>query len=589
LQYIHVFRCLDPFPIGSGTQSSNMTTLAYIPNAPNNTIQSVNISVTAGQVIGVLGIVTGVSNSYGPTGVFNSDIGGNSVTLNRLGYQGSIESGPAPSYWGEANGSGGQIGRIELYYSTGPPCNQPTLPVISAPTGTICAGDPVTLSISSGTLNDATNWQWYTGSCGGTSVGSGTSINVSPMSTTTYYARGMGGCVSSGSCASAAVTIATSVTASVSINAPLGTNICSGEMAGFNVAAITNGGSSPAFQWKVNGQNIAGANGMNFFNNNFNHNDQVSCMLTSSSSCASPNQVTSNVLTLSVAESEVPQVLVVATPGSYLCPGKELTLTAYPTHGGTSPTYVWKKNGTTVSGASTSTLVETAPVSGDYFDCIMTSNLACVNPFTVSSNKVTVSLFPAPTIPTVWISGHTLYSSISTGNFWYRDNVVIPGASGNSHQPAANGWYKAGALNSNGCLGFSDSIFVDMATIGLQYLFSANGRLSVFPSPFRRNFSIAFGPGWMDLLSETEILVQDQFALCSLGGLFCYSPAWLDDGDHTGSEIMNREISKFHFNSKSRHSGQAIEIRIMYPNFILITKRLRIKGPVDSRLSLSSR
>jgi hypothetical protein len=37
-------------------------------------------------------------------------------------------------------------------------------------------------------------WQWFTGSCQGTQVGTGTSINVSPVSTTTYYAGAYAPC-----------------------------------------------------------------------------------------------------------------------------------------------------------------------------------------------------------------------------------------------------------------------------------------------------------------------------------------------------------------------------------------------------------
>ncbi|AEV33754.1 HYR domain-containing protein [Owenweeksia hongkongensis DSM 17368] len=80
-------------------------------------------------------------------------------------------------------------------------CNEPDIPTIS--TSGVC--NPQTLSITSGNLNDATNWHWYTGSCGGTSVGTGNSIIVSPNSSTIYYVRGEGGCVTLGACASVTV------------------------------------------------------------------------------------------------------------------------------------------------------------------------------------------------------------------------------------------------------------------------------------------------------------------------------------------------------------------------------------------------
>ncbi len=78
-----------------------------------------------------------------------------------------------------------------------PVVNFPTTPVVSATPVIECSTGSVTLSITSGTLNDATAWQWYSGTCGGTSVGSGSSLSVSTSSTTTYFARGENTCPSS--------------------------------------------------------------------------------------------------------------------------------------------------------------------------------------------------------------------------------------------------------------------------------------------------------------------------------------------------------------------------------------------------------
>ncbi|MFT3793878.1 MopE-related protein [Flavobacterium sp.] len=88
-------------------------------------------------------------------------------------------------------------------------CTDPTVATINASSTTNCGTQATTLSIASGSLNSAENWQWYSGSCGGTSVGSGTSINVSPTATTTYFVRGEGGCITPGACASVTITVNT--------------------------------------------------------------------------------------------------------------------------------------------------------------------------------------------------------------------------------------------------------------------------------------------------------------------------------------------------------------------------------------------
>ena len=69
-----------------------------------------------------------------------------------------------------------------------------TAPTSISGTGNICPSGSTTLSVVGGSLGTGANWQWYSGSCGGTSVGSGTSITVSPSATTTYYVRAVGNC-----------------------------------------------------------------------------------------------------------------------------------------------------------------------------------------------------------------------------------------------------------------------------------------------------------------------------------------------------------------------------------------------------------
>jgi hypothetical protein len=88
------------------------------------------------------------------------------------------------------------------------PCTDPDVPTVSATSPSICNGASTDLNIT-GSLNDATQWHVYTGSCGGTQIGTtatGT-FNVSPTTTTTYYIRGEGGCVTPGSCGTVTVTV----------------------------------------------------------------------------------------------------------------------------------------------------------------------------------------------------------------------------------------------------------------------------------------------------------------------------------------------------------------------------------------------
>jgi len=97
----------------------------------------------------------------------------------------------------------------------------PTVPTNISGTTAICAGNSTTLTVSGGSLGGPGGYaQWYSDSCGGTLIGTGNSITVSPTSTTTYYVRYKSGCSVTG-CISATVTTSVSIS-----NAPTVTSVC---------------------------------------------------------------------------------------------------------------------------------------------------------------------------------------------------------------------------------------------------------------------------------------------------------------------------------------------------------------------------
>lgn len=95
-----------------------------------------------------------------------------------------------------------------LFFTTCSSTAPAATPVITPDTLVCGEGSAVTLRVITGDLNGASSWKWYSGTCGGTAVGTGTSITVNPLVNTTYYVRGEGGCASAaGNCASVAVTV----------------------------------------------------------------------------------------------------------------------------------------------------------------------------------------------------------------------------------------------------------------------------------------------------------------------------------------------------------------------------------------------
>lgn len=71
---------------------------------------------------------------------------------------------------------------------------------ISSNTNNFCTGGSATLSIVGGQLGAGAQWSWYNGACGGSSIGNGNSISVTPTSTTMYYARATGGVCGNTAC-----------------------------------------------------------------------------------------------------------------------------------------------------------------------------------------------------------------------------------------------------------------------------------------------------------------------------------------------------------------------------------------------------
>ncbi|MEO6669680.1 MAG: T9SS type A sorting domain-containing protein [Ferruginibacter sp.] len=149
------------------------------------------------------------------------------------------------------------------------------------------------------------------------------------------------GCTST----SGPVTINASVSPSITINSDAAAGICAGTTVNFT-ATITNGGTSPIYQWKMNGNNV-GTNSNSYSDASLAQNDIISCVLTSNADCLSFQNASSNTITLNI--NALPIAEIVNNTGSTVlnCSTISISLTAT---GGSS--YGWS-NGLG-SGASKS-------------------------------------------------------------------------------------------------------------------------------------------------------------------------------------------------------------------------------------------
>jgi hypothetical protein len=220
--------------IGTGdaiTVSPTSTTTYYIRyNGDCNATSCATVTVTVNTISVAPGGVTG-----------NTTICyGNSTTLT---VEGGLKGTGAVTEWFTGSCGGTLIGTGDAitvspastttyYVRYNGTCNTTSCAVVTvtvsalstAPTGatgttSVCSGGSTTLTVAGGFKGSGAVTEWFTGSCGGTLIGTGDAITVSPGSTTTYYVRYSGGCNTT-SCAAVTVTVFNSVMAACTTNNP---------------------------------------------------------------------------------------------------------------------------------------------------------------------------------------------------------------------------------------------------------------------------------------------------------------------------------------------------------------------------------
>ena len=184
-----------------------------------------------------------------------------------------------------------------------------------------------------------------------------------------------------------------SLAASVSIAASPGTSVCSNTSVTFTATPVLPAGTA-TYTWKKNGVTV-GTNSTTYTNASWVNGDQVQVVMSVSGGC---NQtVNSNTLTMTVSTAVTASVSIAASPGTTVCNGTNVTFTATPTNGGTTPAYQWKLNGSNV-GTNSPTYSNAALANGNTVSCVMTSNANCVTGSPATSNTLTMTVNTTPSV-----------------------------------------------------------------------------------------------------------------------------------------------------------------------------------------------
>ena len=257
-----------------------------------------------------------------------------------------------------------------------------------------CNGQSVTFTATPVNGGSSPSYQWKVN---GNNVG----INSPTYTTNTLTNGQVVSCVMTSSLTNVSPPTASSNSITISVNSSVmpassiaitsGANpSCAGQSITFT-ATPTNGGSSPVYQWKVNGNNI-GTNSPTFTSNSLTNGQVVSCVMISNLSCASPATITSNLITVTINANVTSAASITITSGvNPSCAGQQITFTANPTNGGSNPNYQWKVNGNNI-GTNSPTFTSNSLTNGEVVSCVMTSNLSCASPATITSNLITVTI-----------------------------------------------------------------------------------------------------------------------------------------------------------------------------------------------------
>jgi hypothetical protein len=318
----------------------------------------------------------------------------------------------------------------------------------TAPTGitgttTICPGDNTTLSVQGGSLGTGASWEWYSGSCGGTSVGSGSSVNVSPASNTTYYVLAEGTCNTT-SCANVTVTVNTESNTPTGITGT--TSFCTGES---TTLSVSGGSLGTGAAWEWYSGSCGGTSEGSGTSINVSPGSNTDYYVRAEGTCNTTLCATATV-------TVNPPPAAIAGSNSPLCAGEDLSLTET---GGDATSWSWSGPGSFSSPSNNPGITGVTTSASGTYTVTVTDATGCTNTDDVS---VTVNSLPSTPVTTIDCSGgvgNGIITVTSPTGAEYEYDIGTGYQSSPSFGSLTNGTYVVTVSNTTtGCTAASNSI-----------------------------------------------------------------------------------------------------------------------------------
>jgi hypothetical protein len=362
-------------------------------------------------------------------------------------------------------------------------CNAPTTPTATTISFSYCQG--ATATVLSATPAAGTSLVWYTTTTGGTGSSTAPTPSTSTAGTYNYYAAsGNNGCESD---VRLAFTVSVKPMPAGTISGT--TTVCLNATSPVISFTGSNGTAPYTFTYTINGgasQTVSSLTGTNTVSMIVPTNVKGTYLyaLTRVDNANGCGQTQTGSVTVKV--NPIPAAAI--SGSTSVCVGGLPTPVTFTGSNGDAPyTFTYRMNGgaeqqiVTTSGSSVQLGVPATTAGTFTFTLtgVQDVNGALCKQTVTGSAIVTVNAIPAKPLITRDVNGD-LVSSIATGNQWYKDGVLISGATGQTYKPTTAGNYTV-VVTQNGCASPTSDAFNFVPT-GLTNL-GAGQFMHVYPNP----------------------------------------------------------------------------------------------------------